>query len=319
VNDEGCTSVAERIQAGGERAATHGQGFRSAWRRWTAERLADLFLEACRQTAVQTLIECGAHGAETSVRFVGGGPQRTAIALEANPFTFKKKTEHVASEKLITLNEGVGAEVGTLVLRIPEKNGTKFRSSTMSSFLDKADGRPTTSVDVAVTTVDHVVERFGAVGPIALWIDVEGYGDQVLSGAEKALRSAVAVVLIEVTNAGRLWAGEVHASAVVDRLAASGLELVAMDWCPADDDTYNMLFVRSSRPLLPGTVDAYVRIATRPVSSPLRSTSFRMQETVRNSLGLTRRRGRKRLKRIARAAARIRRGGSLDPRSAARI
>lgn len=50
----------------------------------TAKELDELFFKIAEYLKVKYLIECGAHGAEASIRFIKQGGK--AIAIEANPY-----------------------------------------------------------------------------------------------------------------------------------------------------------------------------------------------------------------------------------------
>jgi len=287
-------SVEAKLLDGDARARSRGDNFYRTWRRWTEAKLDELFFEMCQELGVKTLIECGAHGAEASARFIARSRYRTAIALEANPFTFRKKTSRVRSRRIIALNEGLGAEVGRLSLRIPDKDGTGNRVSPMASFLDEVNVRPKSMVDVPVTTIDEICSRFGPERPIALWVDVEGYGGQVLKGAEEVLDGDVVVVLIEASNAGH-WVGETSASAVQSKLEAAGLTLIARDCAKSDNTQYNMLFIRRDNDCPSGSIATYLQRALRPVDSKFGSRMLVATEAARKRRAKVVKRARRRL------------------------
>jgi FkbM family methyltransferase len=293
----GFDGLEAQLLEGDSRARSRGDDFYRSWRRWTEARLDDLFFEVCRQLRVRTLIECGAHAAEASLRFVAEQHGRVAIALEANPFTFEKKTLLAQSGRVTVINEGLGAEPGRLSLRIPDKDGTGNRVSLMASFLEETAGRPVHTVEVPVTTVDEVCVRFGAEGPIALWIDVEGYGGQVLRGGEQSISSDVDVVVIEVSESGR-WVGEARASEVTAWLAAAGFTRMARDCAKSDNSQYNIIFVRRADQIATSYTRTYIARVLRPVSSTMNSRMFFAKQS-------TLRRWRRTAKRVRKGAGRI--------------
>lgn len=262
-----------RLLACDARACVLGEDFYRAWRRLTERELEGLFFAACRDAAAASLVECGAHGAEASVRFVEEDSDRVALAFEANPFTFEKHTTFAASPQVLPVNQGVGAEPAVLCLRIPDKHGTGGRTSTMASFLPEKQSRAHTTVEVQVTTVDHAIAKYDLQPPFALWIDVEGYGAEVLSGAAASLAQDVAVVLIEVSN-GSKWDGEAPAEVIVERLRSYGLQEVARDCSKGNNSQYNLLFARKQAASPDQAIERFFRRIERPIAGPVSQRLF---------------------------------------------
>lgn len=271
------------------RAQALGGDFYRAWRRLTEQELTELFFAACRETETASLIECGAHRAEASVRFAEEDPDRAALAFEANPHTFRKQTIFAASPQVTPVNEGVGAEPAVLCLRIPDKHGTGSRTSTMASFLPEKQSRAYSTAEVPVTTVDHAVEKFSMSPPFALWIDVEGYGAEVLAGAAASLNEDVAVVLIEASN-GSKWVGETAADGIIELLRSHGLREVARDCSKSNNSQFNLLFVREEAPWLEQEIERFFRRIERPIARSVYQRLFTVHAQLRKrNNGLRRR------------------------------
>jgi FkbM family methyltransferase len=206
--------------------------------------LVDLFHELADHMSVRELIECGAREAAASSRFVRAAQGRRAIALEANPHTFRTLTRLSENYGVIALNEGLAEAPGNLVLRIPREASTEGLTKGRSSFLaHKRDDRVEfVEVVCRVTTLDAIADRFGVRDSVALWIDVEGMADRVLNGGS-ALLDHVDLLFVE-TERKPLWEGQALFSDLVPMLAAHGLHPVARD-CQLKNTQFNVIFVRS--------------------------------------------------------------------------
>lgn len=241
---------------------------RKLWRLRSVALLADLFHDLCDVVDAEWLIECGAHAAEASVRFVATDERRRAIALEANPFTFAAMTASAAAPRLTVLSEGVAAVPGRMLLTIPS-DGSEAPTPSVASFLVPAAraGLSTVEVAVDVTTLDVLQQRFDITGRVALWIDVEGMSREVLEGGARILTEGVVLLVLEAETASFWTDGGSFDDA--DRLVRSaGLEPLARD--SQQDGQFNMIYVRpESFERAAAFVERYLEHVTRPV--PLRA------------------------------------------------
>lgn len=133
------------------------------WRESTNSALTDAFFELCERAGVATLIECGAHEAAASVRFLQTGTDRTAIAVEANPHTFQTLTAKAAEHGVQTLQVAVGASSGIGELNIPTSNAnveaSELAASDASLRLHRKwdqKRKAIRTVPVQVTTLDEL-------------------------------------------------------------------------------------------------------------------------------------------------------------------
>jgi FkbM family methyltransferase len=116
-------------------------------------------------------------------RVVGVEPQPACMALLRNLY------RHAANVQLV--EEAVGATSGQLTLHISPTNPTV--STLSSQWIDAvrqvdsfAAVRWEEEVTVTVTTLDHLITRFGM--PAFCKIDVEGFEAEVLAGLSQPLR-----------------------------------------------------------------------------------------------------------------------------------
>lgn len=107
------------------------------------------------------------------------------IAIEPQPSCIASlRSDWGGDADVVIVPSGVAAEEGTLPLRIASE---ATLSSMSDAWIDSVkesgrfqDQRWDTVLDVPVTTLDHLVERFGM--PAFTKVDVEGYEVSVLSG-----------------------------------------------------------------------------------------------------------------------------------------
>ena len=188
--------------------------------------LVNLFFDLAKNC--HTLIECGAHGAEASVRFDGA-----AIAIEANPITFKEKTAKAPHIK--RLNIALDDHEGSADFHF-------FSGKPMpgnASLFERNDKKTTRKITVPVTTLDKISENIPE--GIALWIDVEGKGYEVLNGGKETLKKTN-VLIIEVEQIP-FWKNQKLDYDVKEFLENEGFVFVDQDQEYAQQ--YNMVYIKA--------------------------------------------------------------------------
>jgi FkbM family methyltransferase len=241
------TTFAERsrqLEARSQQLEGKGE-YERLWRRDTNFLLVDLFEAICRATGVNGFLECGAHDAEASRRFVCSTRDGIAVAVEANPHTYHSKTRSASKLGVTPLNLGVAAQSGRLTLHVPNSRRIDNPSPGNASFLLRSEAvSHYDKIDVEVTTVDKLVLRYLDDRSVALWIDVEGQAEEVLAGAKSTLRSQLCSVVFVEVESHAYWEGQALAPDITDRMAAIGLLPVARD-CEFRRQ-YNIVFVREN-------------------------------------------------------------------------
>lgn len=147
-----------------------------------------LFQSLCARLGILNLVECGAYDAAASIIFKTSGGHR-AVAIEANPNVFERKTIRAQSHGVEVRNVGLAAQTGTLKFFLPD--GQPFPSS--ASFLSKNDRMA--FIEVETSTLDAIAEELDLHGPLALWVDVEGFAYEVLQGARNTFADPACQVL----------------------------------------------------------------------------------------------------------------------------
>lgn len=213
---------------------------RKAAGRKTAHWLDETFFLMLRHLETDYLVECGAHEASASVRFVRDGGKR-ALAIEANPVTFATKTKVAERQNgVIAVNLGVASRPGHLDFHIPQDNSLDGSAS----FLRKPDVEYR-SERVPVDTLDNIAGRyFSEPGRMALWVDVEGLAGEVLGSGSSLLRSPQCVALKVEVESKPFWSGQELGSQLVGSLSEWGFTPVLRDI--EYDSQFNIVFLRTS-------------------------------------------------------------------------
>lgn len=203
------------------------------YRRNSARIVDNLFFKLSRVLKVRTLLECGAHEATASRRFLEGGGNRS-IAIEANPEIFKIQTAKSAAYGVEILNIGLADKPGHMTFNIPEKN------LAAASFLSK--GKASDTCKIETTTIDLLIESQAITGRLALWVDVEGFSYQVLSGATETLEASDTCVLVVEMEDAQLWQGQKTMSDVGPIIEGYGFVPVLCDIQFVDQ--FNVVYIR---------------------------------------------------------------------------
>ena len=198
------------------------------------------FFDLCEILNSQLLLECGAHDAATSKKFVGLSENRKAIAFEANPFVFERFQSTIKNDSIRYVNIGLADTLGELTLNIPAHTPKSW--SMQSSFDNNPKFSNFLQVKVNVDLLDNLVLNEISQNSTAMWIDVEGFGFSVLTGATKILSAkACKVIFIEVQDSA-IWEQEQNAIEICSFLSGFGFVPLVRDYPLVD--LYNIVFVK---------------------------------------------------------------------------
>lgn len=208
------------------------------FRKHSVKVVDEFFFTALSSLDVKYLMECGAHEASASARFATFGEK--SLAIEANPLTFKHKTKLVASDKVTTLNIGLGPKNDTLEFFVPCSD-TMAGHATFQPRPNEIYQQET----VDVTTMDSLWQaHFDAEKKIALWIDVEGFTREVLSGGHALLSSPNCVLIKVEVETFPYFANQALCSEVVAIFTQYGFEVLITDDETADQ--FNLILAKSA-------------------------------------------------------------------------
>jgi FkbM family methyltransferase len=212
-------------------------------RRLSSKQLVDLFFSLAKAVAVDLFIEAGAKEADASRRAATKLGIPKVVAFEANPFTYERFRERNASVvNLEYRHAALSDKPGSVTFNVLRDDSGAPRGDGQSSLLKRETDldRGFIEVDVPATTLDEASADLP--GWAALWVDVEGATEPVLSGGTELLgRTAVAMVEVEDKP---FWGNEQWLSRDVNAyMFAQGLLPVARDF--QSRYQFNYLYVSS--------------------------------------------------------------------------
>lgn len=217
--------------------------------------LVEAFFKLIDHHNVSTLLEIGAFQAEVSRRFINKAntnesATRQALAVEANPYNYKKFKDSLTEAGVIYHHAAVQDREGTceLQLHVTELDIENGYIRGNNSIL-KSDTRPDTRIEsVPGTTLDALVASYVASESIpdpvashpALWIDVEGALDLVIKGGHHTLKNSLAIFAEVETQ--RLWNDQAIFTEIAAQLDKLGFFPYLRD-CEYEPEQFNVMFV----------------------------------------------------------------------------
>jgi FkbM family methyltransferase len=181
---------------------------RTAGRKASVDDLSALFFSLADAVGADLFIEAGAKdGSSATYARAHLGVDR-AVAFEANPYTYRRfASRHSPGSGVEYLNLALTEQPGRVRFNVLRNADGRPRADGQASLLKRQDqlGNGFVEVEVEGTSLD----AFFASHPYqsaALWVDVEGAAQQVLSGGRATL-TKTSIVMIEVEDRQR-WGDE---------------------------------------------------------------------------------------------------------------
>ncbi len=220
-----------------------------AYKQYSNKLLVSLFFQLLDTLRVTSALEIGAFNAEFSQKFVSEATTHSALAVEANPYNFKKFRETVTANGVLYHHAAVLDREGPCELQLQVTDidvATGYIRGNNSILV--SDARPQTrAVTVPGITLDVLVANYvdaqllpdPTLNSTALWIDVEGALDLVIKGGEQTI-STSQLIFAEV-EAKQLWNGQATFGDIVTQLDKLGFSPWLRD-CEYEPDQFNVLF-----------------------------------------------------------------------------
>jgi FkbM family methyltransferase len=207
------------------------------YRKLTVNLLDKYFFKIIKQLGVNEFYECGAHDASASIKFSKIGK---AIAIEANPYTYKEKTIKAQKFGVKTYNFVLGLKKSKAKLLIPSQN----LGSGSTSVLAKVKSEKIDYLTIDSTTIDIIcAQNLSKNSSVAFWVDVEGFAYEVLKGGHKTLtQKNVKVIKVELEEKP-IWGNQKLSSDVYDLLLSYDFLPVFFDFERVGQ--HNCIYVRS--------------------------------------------------------------------------
>jgi FkbM family methyltransferase len=214
-----------------------------------------LFIQLLRTLRIDMVCDVGSMNGADALAFRAAVPDATVLAFEANSDNYHRmRTDHrLHASGITTLPLAVTDHDGHAAFHMTGSNYAPGDAWRGMSSLHKRFSRPEllTSVTVATTRLDSALRHHDiASRRLALWIDAEGKGYEVLVGA-KGIVDQVQLVHIEVETTPCIGRDQRLYAQVRQLLLAAGFVEFATDQRPTNIQ-FNALFVR--RHLSIGTI-----------------------------------------------------------------
>lgn len=203
-----------------------------------------LFRSLARQFGVALICDVGAFDCAHSKRFRKTGAR--VIAFEANPYCFEALSADasVAEAGIELVNRAVWDKDESIVFHVVKLGdaGEQISRTPISSVLERmpAYGFAVEPTEVPAVRLDTYLQDIAqtAAGPIAIWVDAEGAGYQVIDGM-KHLRDSICLVHVEVETQ-TFWMNQHLCSEVMEIMRRFGFTPIARR---PGDLQYDVLFV----------------------------------------------------------------------------
>ncbi|MBA2559468.1 MAG: FkbM family methyltransferase [Propionibacteriales bacterium] len=191
---------------------------------------------------VDTVLDVGANLGQFGAALRTHGFRGRLLSFEPLPDAYRLLERRARRDGAWTaVNEAVGADRGTVVLRVAANSHSSSLLDMTDTHLRAApDSCTVARIEVPVTTVEEVVATHGIQpGRVLLKIDTQGYESQVLRGAGDFL-SDFAAIQLELSYVC-LYEGQEMAEALISRLHTAGFGLFALDASLHDPGTGRLL------------------------------------------------------------------------------
>jgi FkbM family methyltransferase len=204
--------------------------------------LITLFKQVLKKSPVDYMYEVGANSATFSIEARKEGLTKQCIAFEANPYNFAKFTQ-IYDYKALGVDYrhlAVSDSDGELKFQLMRNNGGGEVPYEVGNNSILKRTHPKVTYEECSVKAMKLDSLHPGSGSVALWIDVEGAQEAVLSGALETIKKAEAV-FIEVVEI-KFWQNQWLVTDVTSFLAALGFVAIARDFEYAKQ--YNILFVK---------------------------------------------------------------------------
>ncbi|HVH94504.1 MAG: FkbM family methyltransferase [Nocardioidaceae bacterium] len=189
--------------------------------------------KALRNLGVERLIDVGANKGQAAGLYRRNGFRGHILSVEPDSGSVAILQQRASKDpKWDVLRAAVGDKPGTMKLNISEETQfNSLRPITEMTVKNSAYARYVQTEEVEVQTLDQIADSYHPTKVLGLKIDVQGFEEEVLNGAAKALARAQ-YVDIELTPV-EMYEGQILMLDLMRRMEDEGFSLLAIE------DTYS--------------------------------------------------------------------------------
>jgi len=198
------------------------------------------FYSLISDTKPDLFLEIGSFNAQTSCKVKKLVPECRVIAYEANPYNYDMFKDTLPSNIEFN-NLAISDYVGKTTFYVQLTNNGRIMPKTKknNSILERTESNVHYEhVTVSVDKIDHMFSN--EYNNIAMWIDVEGVGYEVLVGA-KSILEKTSLIKIEVESK-QFWKDQVIDNKIIDFLHSQGFTSSFRD--EEYTNQYNIIFTK---------------------------------------------------------------------------
>jgi FkbM family methyltransferase len=204
-------------------------------------RTSILFYILTRALKPGLICDIGSLDGTNSLLFRRFSPDSRIIAFEANPYNAKAimNNSSLIANNISLESYAVSNRDGEAKFYLEKLGGVNFRNGISSLRERLGDGAEREKVVVKTVRLDNYIKsRNINVEKIALWIDVEGFGYEVLEGIS-GIKDNVCVIRIEIETK-TFWKGQKLKPEMVILLESMGFKFLGRDM---PEEQHNLVYI----------------------------------------------------------------------------
>jgi FkbM family methyltransferase len=150
-----------------------------------------------KDLGIRTVLDIGANSGQFAATITAALPDAQVVSFEPIPQCFATLTRRMSYSKNFAAHRvALGDSCGTIDFHMnaftPSSSCLPMAQSHVNAFPNTRD---TQTIEVPIDRLDAVADRLGIVPRVLVKIDVQGYEGPVLSGGERTIREAAAVII----------------------------------------------------------------------------------------------------------------------------
>lgn len=208
--------------------------------------LDQLFYSLAQAIAPDVILEIGSRDFMDGLKIKSSSPSSTVFAFEANPENFSEHIKNI-DDTIFPMPIALGERNGIETIKVPKYasralNATQQQRG-IASILQRDELGEFIEYEVPMMTLNTFMSNFSHdCSNFAMWIDVEGYAYQVVSGASRELMEKCMFIKVEVEDVG-YWNNQRLSGDMRDFMTQNQFTEIAN--CDRGLKQYDILFVNN--------------------------------------------------------------------------